>query len=88
MQSYDKIWNFLVRNWLVSLKINMPQEKGSIPISKVFVFRECEDQWECDSEFLKGVLYFRFCAYAESKEDNSLPRQGLGLLGMIYDCLF
>lgn len=88
MQSWDKIWHFLVRNWLVSLKINMTQEKGSIPISKVFVSRECEDQWGRDSEFLKGVLYFRFCAPAESKEDNSLPRQGLGLWGMIYDWLF
>lgn len=66
--------------------INIPQEKGTVTISRVFVFYDCKDQCICGSDFVKAALYFRCSAHAE--EENFLPRQSLDLSGVIYGYLF
>lgn len=88
MQSCNKTWDFQVNNWLVSLTINIPQEKGTVTTSRAFVFYECKDQWVRGSELLKGALYFRCSAHEKSEEENFLPRQSLDLSGVIYGYLF
>lgn len=74
MQCCDRTWDFQVKNWLVSLTINIPQEKGTVTTSRVFVFYECKDQWIRASGFVKGALYLRCSAHAEEQR-RKLPTQ-------------
>lgn len=74
MLSCDKVWNFQVRNWPVSLKINIPQKKALLPQARSMSLMNARAQWVCGSEFLKVLFILKvLCPGKETKKETSLP---------------